>query len=793
MFRNYFKPAWRNLKANKFYSILNISGLAAGLTTGIMLLLWVQNEKSYNKFNKDYQNIYQLSTHFTDNGKQVWTQVPGPLSVFAKSIPQVKSIVRIVADDDQVLSNADHNKIFDGNTVAAVDSSFFSVFNYMLVKGSKEVFLPNNHSVILTQKTASKLFGNEDPMGKSVIYNNDIFTVTGVLKDFPQNSSLQYDALFPMSYYGQQFTLKGGNGKWKTIDTDLGNFTFEAYVKLQPGADPVKAGKAFSFAYNKALNADSDSHFQLENIADIHLVSADGNNAALRMVQIFMLVAILLFLIAGINYVNLCTARSLTRAKEVSIRKVVGANKMQLFFQFVTETFLLFFVATAISIVLIFLLIPLYNEISGEILRFSLMDPSAWKVVIISIGSTLVAASIYPALLLSSFNPIQSLKGKITGGMGTVLFRKILVVFQFAISIILIVSTLVISHQMNFIRDKNLGYDKSYVLSIPLPKKAEDHLDAIKNELRNQQGILNVSSSDVNNISNLQRSTGDISWPAKPDNFNMIITEARIDKDFIPTMKMSFMEGDNFTGEPSDSARYILNETAVHQMNLKPPYVGQQISFHGNQGTITGVLRDFNFKSLKEKISPLIFSSRSTWGGKNFLYIRTTGKAAPHTIIAAQTLYKKYAGDIPFSYNFVDKQFEHMYLSDKHAGLLFDLFAGVAIFISCLGLFGLATYTAEVKRKEIGIRKVLGSSVRGIVQMISKDFLKLVIISIIIAIPIGWWAMNKWLQGFVYRINISWWIFAIAGLASLLIALLTVSFQAIKAAVANPVKSLRSE
>ncbi|HXR84419.1 MAG TPA: ABC transporter permease [Hanamia sp.] len=793
MFKNYFKNAWRNLTGNKFYSLINISGLAIGLTTAIILLLWVQNEKSYNKFNKDYQNIYQLSTHFTDNGKEVWTQVPGPLSVFAKSISQVKSVVRIVTDYDQVLSNRDHSKIFDGNTVAAVDSSFFSVFNYLLVKGSKEVFLPNNLSAILTQKTAAKLFGNEDPMGKSVIYNNDIFTVTGVLKDFPQNSSLQYDAIFPMSYYGQQFTLKGGNGEWKTIDTDLGNFTFETYVKLQPGADPVKTGKAFSSAYNKMRNADSDARFQLEKIADIHLVSADGNNTALRMVQIFMLIAILLLLIAGINYVNLCTARSLTRVKEVSIRKVVGAKKTQLFLQFVTETFLLFFIAIAFSIVLIFLLMPLYNEISGEILGFSLMDPAAWEVILISIGTTIVAASIYPALLLSSFNPIQSLKGKISAGMGTVLFRKILVVFQFAVSIILIVSTLVISHQMKFIRDKNLGYDKSYVLSIPLPNKAEDHIDAIKNQLRNQQGILNVSSSDIDNISNLQRSTGDISWSGKPDNFDMIITEARIDKDFIPTMKMTFKEGGNFTGEPSDSVHYILNETAVDQMNLKPPYIGQQISFHKNIGTITGVLRDFNFKSLKEEISPLIFSSRSTWGGQNFLYIRTTGKDARHTIIAAQTLYKKYAGDIPFNYNFVDKQFEHMYLSDKRAGLLFNLFAGLVIFISCLGLFGLVTYTARVRTKELSIRKVLGATVIQITALLSKDFLLLVCISIMIATPFAWFGMNKWLQSFAYRIHIAWWIFIVSGFTALLIALLTVSFQAIKAAIANPVKSLRSE
>lgn len=793
MFKNYLKTGWRNLNGNKFYSLINISGLAIALATSIMLLLWVQNEKSYNKFNKDYQNIYQLSTHFTDNGNEItWTQVPGPLSVFAKSIPTVKSIVRIVADYDQLLSNTNHTKIFDGNTIAAVDSSFFSIFSYPLVKGSKDDFLLNNHSMILTQKTAAKLFGTEDPIGKSVVYNNDNFMVTGVLKDFPQNSSLQYDAIFPMSYYAKQFTVNGGNGEWKTIDADLGNFTFEAYVELQPDATPRKTGKAFSSAYKK-VNRDSDAYFQLQNIAAIHLVTADGNNAALRMVNIFMLIAILLLLIAGINYVNLSTARSLIRAKEVSIRKIVGANKTQLFFQFVTETFLLFCIATAISIGLIFLLMPLYNNVSGKILNFPLMNSAVWKVILVSIGGTLIASSIYPALLLSSFNPIQSLKGKISTAMGSVLFRKVLVVFQFAVSVILIVSTLVISKQMQFIRDKNVGYDKSFVFSIPLTQKATDHIDAVKSELRNQHGVLNVASSDIYSISNIERSTSDIDWTGKPHNYSMIIAEARIDKDFIPTMKLQFVEGGNFTGDPSDSAHYILNEKAVHQMNLKPPYVGKQISFHGNKGTITGVLKDFNFKSLKEEISPLIFSSRSTWGGKNFLYIRTTGKDAQHTIAAAQTQYKKYAGDIPFNYTFVDKQFENMYLSDQRTGTLFNLFAGIAIFISCLGLFGLTTYTAQVRTKEIGVRKVLGATVANIIKLMSSDFLKLIFISIIIAVPFAWLAMNKWLADFAFRIHISWWIFLIAGISAILIALITVSLQAIKAAMANPVKSLRTE
>jgi ABC-type antimicrobial peptide transport system permease subunit len=791
MFKNYFKTAWRNLKANKFYSILNISGLAVGLATGIMLLLWVQNEKSYDKFNKDYQDIYRLSAHFDANGeKQTWTGVPGPLTIYARSMPEVKSIVRIMPQYDQNLSNKDRTKIFDGNNVAAVDSGFFNMFSFHFLKGNKETVFPNINSVVLTKSTAQKLFGEVDVIGKMIVYFKENFTVTGVLQDFPENSSIRFDAIFPMTFYAKMFTEWGGNGDWKTIDEDLGNYAFNTFVKLNSGASPVKTGKAFSADYKKARNGDSHTSFQLQNLASIHLVSADGNNSALRMVQIFMLVVILLLVIASINYVNLSTARSLIRAKEVGIRKLIGANKRQLFFQFTIETVVLFFFATMLALVLIYLLMPLYNDISGKTLAFNISDIKVWEVVGLAVVGTLFASSIYPAFLLSSFKPIESLKGKISSGIGVASFRKALVVFQFAISIILLICTIIMSNQMSFMKNKNLGYDKSYVFSVPLTQEVVDHIASVKTELKKQTGILNVATADAYNLSNVNGSTGDIDWPAKPVNNNMIITQLAIDKDFIPTMKMKFIEGGNFTGTPADSAYYILNETAVKKMNLKPPYVGQSISFHEKKGTIIGVVKDFNFQSLKEKIGPLIFF---TGWDKNILYVRTTGQKAQQAIASVGKQYKKYAGDVPFSYTFLDKAFEVQYKSDQRAGVLFKVFAGIAILISCLGLFGLATYTAEVKRKEIGIRKVLGSSVSGIVQLISKDFIRLVIIAIIIAIPVGWWAMNNWLQSFAYRIDISWWVFAIAGVVALLIALITVSFQAIKAAVANPVDSLRSE
>jgi ABC-type antimicrobial peptide transport system permease subunit len=447
--------------------------------------------------------------------------------------------------------------------------------------------------------------------------------------------------------------------------------------------------------------------------------------------------------------------------------------------------------AAIIAIVLINILMPLYNNISGKDLHFSFANKQMWQAIGYAIMGMLLASSIYPAILLSSFRPIQSLKGEVTSGIGNALFRKILVVFQFGISVILIAGTLIMNRQMHYIRNKNLGFDKSYVFTVPLTNNLVQHIDAVKNELRKQRGIINIATSNIYDISNYGNATGDIGWPAKTVNSNMIIGDAVVDKDFIPTMKMQFAEGENFSGTPADSTHYIVNEAAVEAMGLKPPYVGQPISLHNKKGTIIGVLKDFNFKSLKEKITPLLFYLGHQNG--NFLYVRTTAQQARQAIAEVKNQYRKYSGDVPFSYSFVDKQFEAKYESDRQAGFLFNLFAGIAIFISCLGLLGLATFTAQRRRKEIGIRKVLGAGVGNIIRLISMDFLKLVFVAIVIGTPIAWLVMNKWLQNFAYRTNISWWIFVVVGLVAILIALITVSWQAVRAAIANPVKSLRTE
>ncbi|GAA4803464.1 ABC transporter permease [Olivibacter ginsenosidimutans] len=790
MLKNYVKTAWRNLKEHKFHTFVNISGLALGLTTAILLLLWVQHERSYDRFHKDYSRIYRFFACLDAN--TVWEEVPGPLAIFSKSLPEIEAVVRINENNGQVLATEDRSTVLDGFTTAYVDSSFLSLFNFELLEGKPIQLFRDPHSIVLTESTAKQFFGNDNPIGKVLQFRGDNVTVTGLMRDFPDNSSMTFDALLPMTLYAQRFTANGGNGDWKTIDVDMGSYAFSTFVKLRDDTNPEVVGKKFTQLYTDAQNKSSTIQFGLQPLADMHLISADGNNASARMVQIFLLIAIMVLAIAAINYINLSTARALVRAREVGIRKVIGANKVQLFLQFIIETALLFCIALLLALGLIFLLLPLYNTISGKELHFSLSNGELWKVIGYSALGTLLAASVYPALLLSGFQPLQVMKGKMTSGTGAVLLRKILVVFQFSISIVLILATFVISRQMVYMRKLDLGYDKDYVFSVSLPDNAVKHIDAVKNELRNHLGIVNVALSDIYDVTAISNATGDLEWPGKPANSSLIISQSSIDKDFIPTMDIQLLEGRNLTGTAADSNLYVVNETTVREMGLKPPYVGTPISFHDRPGTIAGVVKDFNFKSLKEKIGPLLFYH---WWDGNMLYVRTTAAEASNAIKAVEEQYKKYAGDTPapFRYNFVDKQFEAKYRSDQHAGLLFNVFAGIAIFISCLGLLGLSTHTVRQRVKEIGIRKVLGASVGSIVGLLSSGSLWPVLFSIIIGTPIAWWAMNKWLNDFAYRIEMQWWMFVTAGLVAVVIALVTVSWQAIRAAVANPIDSLRDE
>ena len=791
MIKNYFKTAWRNIVKNKFYAAINIIGLTVGLTVGLLILLWVNDEVSFDNFHAKANQIYRVNSQIgTGSSKQVWGGVPAPVSYYAlKEVPGMINAVRIQGNwnysvfryKDKLLNAGDNGAYY-------TDPSIFKVFDFKLLKGNAQNPFPNDHSIILSENAAKRYFGDAEPIGKVLLADNkDNYTVAGIMANSPENSSIKADMLFSIELIRKSYT---GKDYWKSMDEDWGNFSYDTYFQVQPGVSAQTVGDKISSLYHKHHPGDDAGSvvFLMQPLSKMHLYNSDGSEGGIKTVRVFLIVAVLILIIACINYVNLSTARAMLRSKEVSLRKIIGAGRKQLFGQFIIETVLFFIIALILAFVLIELLMPFYNKISGKNMQFDLLDAGVWKVIGLTILATITAASIYPALLLSSFKPIDALKGKISLGIGNATFRKVLVVCQFIFSIGLIIGTLIINGQLKYIREKELGYDKSYVFGFGM-RDMQKNYEGLRAELLSKPGIVDVTraGSDIVSINN---TTGDTDWDGKEAKRSFLIHPMSIDKGYADFFKLKFAAGTGFRGDKSDSAHYILNETAVREAGIKDP-IGKRFSLHNNKGTIIGVVKDFHFASFKQKIEPAIFSYNPNNCWK--IFIRTTGKDAPKAIKAAESYWKKYNPSFPFAYDFMDVQYDNLYKSDERSGTLFTVFTVIAILISCLGLFGLATYTAQVKIKEIGIRKVLGASVANITTMLSKDFLILVIVSLVIASPVAWYMMNKWLQDYVYRIHIQWWVFALAGSMALLIAFVTISFQAIKAALANPVKSLRNE
>jgi putative ABC transport system permease protein len=786
MIRNYIKTAWRNLLKNKFYSAINIVGLTFGLAIGILILLWVQDEFSFDTYHKDTDNIYRMELWGgTGASKQIWPVTVYPMGMLAKQqLPEVKDAVRITGNYIFSLYKY-QDKVFGDEQVVFADPSFFSIFTCPMIKGDPSKPFADENSVVITQKTAEKFFGGADAVGKVIVADNkQSFMVSAVIKDFPENSSFQYDMIMPMNFYVNKFLIPQ-----KSIPfDDFDQYNYETFLQLRPGVTASTLTAKLNKIHLSHRAQDTDADYLLLPLSKMHLYNADLSDKGISTVRIFTIVAMLILVIACINYVNLSTARSMLRAKEISMRKIVGAAKVQLFLQFIIETALLFLLAAVLAIGAVYLLLPVFNQVSGKQLVLDLTNINIWLVISLTILGTLIASSIYPAILLSGFEPLKALKGKISASIGDVLFRKILVVTQFAFSMILIVGTIVITGQLRYIQSKELGYDKNHTFSLWM-RDMGPHYDAVRDELLRQPGVLDVTRSSQN-IVQIGGINGDNDWDGKLPNQTLILRPMSVEKNFIPFFKMKLVAGSNFTGAVNDSLHFILNETAVNQIGLKNP-VGKRFRFWKYNGTIIGVVKDFHFASMKEKINPAIFYY--TPDHMHTMYVKTTGRDAPKALAAVQNVFKQYNGEFPFGYSFLDDIFNNMYKGEQREGVLFDYFAGIAIFISCLGLLGLAAFTAQVRTREIGVRKVLGASVNGIVRLLAIDFMKLVFIAILVASPIAWYAMHKWLQSYAYRIGIEWWVFVIAGVLAVIIAFITISFQSIKAALMNPVKSLRSE
>jgi len=788
MFKNYFKTAWRSLRNNKTYSFINITGLAVSLAVSILLLLWVSDELSYDRFNVNAQHIYKLAPKFDE--QNVWYMSPAPIAVYAKKeVPEVQDACRIT--DNWAVSVFEYNgkKLNEWHNCLA-DASLFSMFTFPFIEGNPQHPFTDAHSIVLSETTAKKFFGSEDPMGK-VLKGDDkkLYRVTGVMKDMPANSYIHYNIVFNFQQLEQEYDT---SNSFKTLNANWDLYNYETFVLLKPNANPSLTAQKLStiHRHNYNIPANKNLTYLFAPLTKLHLYSLDGKEQGMMVVRVFLIVALIVLLIACINYVNLITARAIKRSKEISMRKIVGAGKAELFMQFLSESLLTFLIALILATGIIYLVMPLYNNLSGKNIVFKPWSPNVLAVYGVTMLLTLLLAGIYPAITLSSFKPLEALKGKLSGVGSKGNFRKVLVVVQFSFSILLITSTIIIGKQLKYIREKNLGYDKENVFSFWM-HNINKHYDVAANELQKQPGILGVTESGADIINNSSGST-DIDWDGKrTDQQSFSIVQMQIERNFLQVMGIQLLEGSGFTGSPADSANFILNETAIKAAGIKEPVIGKRLTFHGIKGVIAGVAKDFHFQDMHQKIQPLLMQYDKNWWGK--MYVRTTAKDASRALAAAEKVYKEYDTDHPFDYSFLDSQFNDLYKTDIHIGELFNCFAIITILISCLGLFGLVTFTAESRIKEIGVRKVLGASVPDIITLLSKDFLVLVLVAAAIAFPTAWYGLSNFLQAYAYRTDLSWWVFFVAGLLTICIALITISFRAIKAAIANPVKSLRTE
>ena len=787
MIKNYLKTAWRNLLSNKMFSLINISGLALGMTCALLIMLWIKDETRMDKFHANGKRLFRvMENQYYEGSISTFTATPG---IFAenvvKDIPEIQLASQALWEEEPLFTVDDK---FFKEKGRYVQKDFLRMFSFKLVKGDPNTALARPDAVVISKMLAEKYFGRQDPVGKLInVDNEQNVIVTGVLDEVPKTSSLQFD--FLMSY-DIWFKKNDWAKEW-------GNNGPLCYVMLGPNASSDKVNAKIK-NYLKTKNKDSNVELFLQNYGESYLYS-DWNNGKqtggrIEYVRIFSIVAVIILIIACINFMNLATARSLRRAREIGVRKVVGAGKRQLIAQFLGESLFVSFLAICLSLLIVALLLPSFNTLTDKKLALDFSNPFF---ILLLLGLTLITGIVsgsYPALFMSSLKPIIVLKGILKFNAGATFFRKGLVVFQFALSIVLILGMIVIYRQIDYIHNKNLGFAKEDLLYVPIEGALQQSYPTFKDELLRQPGIKSVSSSQSGPLE-VGSSTQGVRWPGKDTTKLILFSTNPITYDYIKTMGIQLKEGRDF--DPSfslDTNNYLVNEAALRKIGYKDP-IGKELTMWGDKGTIVGVMKDYHHNSLHVPIEPLILrlfkkSWNSYWGN---VLIRTEKGKTKQAIASMEKIYRQFNPGFPFRYFFTDAEMLKNYKAEHTVSKLSKYFAFLAIFISCLGLFGLVTFTAQQRVKEIGIRKVLGASVSGIVQMLSKDFLKLVLIAAVIAFPVAWWAMNRWLGDFAYRIHIGWWVFVASGIAAMVIALLTVSFQAIKSAIASPVKSLRTE
>jgi putative ABC transport system permease protein len=782
MFKNYLKIAFRNLLKYRAYSFINILGLAVGMACTVIILLWIQNEFGYDRFHKNADNIYRVL--------QVWPEKnsysvegPGPLAVALKDeYPEIKNSARIFPNIRRPLRFEE--KVFQVK-VCGVESSFVDIFTFPFVNGNSEKSFSDPNFIILTEETAAKYFGDEDPIGKIMYFEWWTrwleFHVTGVVKNVPSNSHLQFDILIPFSFV----TASG-----MQIDTwDVG--AYHSYVQLKENVDLQAVNQKIAGTIKRHYS-DSNANVELEPLLNIHLYNYFGGGP-INYIYIFGTIGMLILIIACMNFMNLSTARSLNRAKEVGMRKVVGSRRSQLIRQFLGESVLFALLALIIAIIFVQLLLPSIRNLLDKNLTLHYSGTLVLSLIGIAVITGIISGS-YPAFFLSSFRPVTVLKGHVRKGSKSPLFRKVLVISQFIISILLIFGAITVYKQLDYIRNKELGFEKEHIINFRMGGSFYNKYETIKQELLKDPDILSVAQTNFSVHGGFAASH--VNWEGLQKNENITLAISSVDFDFQDMFGVEMVQGRFFSRDFQTDVwqSFILNETAVKFMGLESP-IGKQFScdipFAEGKDKIIGVVKDFHFRSLHSEIDPLILVIHPWWYTDAYIKIRSENIS--NTLTFVQNKLKELVPEFPFELHFLDEEVDQLYQTEQRAGVLVRYGTFLALFIACLGLFGLTSFTTEQRTKEIGVRKVLGASVPGIIQILTKEFTKWIILANLIALPISWYVMNKWLQNFAYRINIGWWTFLSAGALVLFIALITVSYQSIKAALANPVESLRYE
>jgi putative ABC transport system permease protein len=794
MIKNYFKIAIRNLWRHKAFSFINITGLAMGIAACFLIYLYTHFEKSYDDFHTKADRIYRIVSDVktpTETDKIGLSTAPVAIHV-KKDFPEVEDAVRL--GRDEILVHHGNTMFAEKNTVFA-DSTLFNIFDFPLIDGDKLTALAEPLSVVLSQTTARKYFGNTNPIGQIVSLTGGAVNakITGVMRDIPENSQIKADMLVSMSSFQKIYGHPTSDSEWT-------NHNYYTYILLKPHADPKTLEAKFPAFMElhhgqEAAKLQMQDFLHLEPLRDVYLKSKrDGfDTGNLANVRIFSVIAIFILLIACINFINLTTARSAERAKEVGIRKVVGAARFQLANQFISESVVICFIAFLLSILLSSLLLPLFNHLAGKEISDSIFNNPAQIAGLFGLSLIIgVVAGIYPSLVLSSFKPISVLKGRFATGKKGLVLRKGLVIFQFTISIVMFVGTITVYTQLNYMRTRDLGFNKDQTMIINT--NYDKNKDAFKQSLSSIPGVLSSSYSssvpgafNTSAYSEVENAAGIM----QKTNLDLYF----VDYDYIGQYKLKMVAGRAFSRDFStDSTQaMVINESAARLLGYSSPQtaLGRNFEQWGRKGKIIGILKDFHYKSLQKQIQPLTMRMEDWAHG--LISIKVAATNLPGTIKAIEANWNRIIPNRPFDYNFLDEFFDKQYRAEEKFGNLFSNFAVFAIFISCLGLLGLALYSTIQRTKEIGVRKVLGASISGIVSLLSLDFIKLVMIAFVIATPIAWFGMKTWLADFAYRTSLSWYIFALAGMAAIVIACCTIGFHAIKAALANPVKTLRSE